>query len=52
MLSDRSLFKQKPKVLAIPAIAFKSFSDQLATFTTQLFNNILTQKNSCKLEYW
>ena len=28
----------------IPAIVFKSFSDQLVTFTTQLFNNIFTQE--------
>ena len=29
----------------IPAIFFKSFLDQLVTFTTQLFNDILTQEN-------
>ena len=29
----------------ILAIVFKSFLDQLVTFTTQLFNNILTQEN-------
>ena len=28
----------------IPGIVFKCFSDQLISFTTQLFNNILTQE--------